>query len=181
MCKVQNGFHGFVQKHQCDQLCTAIICIVFTSKKRIRPTCVCMGQTNLLTQPDGCLLKSHTNVNQTNAFIHTAQPSQRNGEARWTFWLMLWVAELVLCISTSQIRKTSLCKQLTFLLAVRWHCMTDLHAMSFVARYNYPWTLFNNSFIFERKHLPKFHLIPVNWKTACQVFSLVCMRIDWLV
>jgi len=45
------------------------------------PTCVCVGE-HRLTQPDGRLLKSHTTVNKTNVFIHTAQPSQHNGEAR---------------------------------------------------------------------------------------------------
>jgi hypothetical protein len=79
----------------------------------------------------------------------------------------------VLCISASQIRNTSLCKHLTFLLFVRWQCITDLPALSWVARYNYPWTLFNNSSIFERKHLPKFHLIHVTGKQHV-MFSVLC-------
>jgi hypothetical protein len=103
MCEVQNGFHGFVQKHQCDQLCTAITCAVFTaSNTQIRPTGTPPPQKKKLLsdyinliQPDGRLLKPHTIVNKTNVFIHTAQSSQRNGDARWMIWLRLWVAEPV--------------------------------------------------------------------------------------
>jgi hypothetical protein len=85
----------------------------------------------------------------------------------------------VSCISASQIRNKPLCKHLTFLLVVRWHCITELPALSCVARHNYPWTLLKNSFIFEREHLPKFHLIPVTGKQHVMFLVLcACERTD---
>ena len=78
-----------VQKHQCDQLCTAITCTEFTaSKTYIRPTCALknLSDTYNLTQPDARLLKSYTTVNKTDVFIHTAQSAHSNGDTKWMTW-----------------------------------------------------------------------------------------------